>query len=64
MARGEHLNTIEENGLKVNTNTDGRFVCRPNMVTDNFHMKQKHLFNVIMKKEQVEMRESYLEKLS
>lgn len=36
VARGEHLKKIKENGLKVNTATDGTFICRPYMVTDNF----------------------------
>lgn len=36
VARGEHLKKIKENGLKVKTTTDGTFICRPYMVTDNF----------------------------
>ncbi|WP_294407419.1 ketopantoate reductase family protein [uncultured Clostridium sp.] len=36
VARGEHLKKIKENGLQVNTITDGTFICRPYMVTDNF----------------------------
>ncbi len=37
IARGEHLKKIKECGLKVKTQNEGTFICRPYVVSDDFN---------------------------
>lgn len=39
VARGDHLRAIQKSGLLLSSESDGDFVCRPALATDNF----KHL---------------------
>ncbi|WFB37540.1 2-dehydropantoate 2-reductase [Kiritimatiellota bacterium B12222] len=34
-ARGEHLNAIQQNGLTLKTEKDGKLLCRPSVATDS-----------------------------
>lgn len=34
LARGEHLKKIRENGLILDTNKDGKFICKPTLASD------------------------------
>lgn len=36
VARGEHLQAIRENGLRLKTKTDGELICRPSLATDQW----------------------------
>jgi len=37
IARGEHLEAIQEHGLKLKTSSDGEFNCIPTLATDNYN---------------------------
>ena len=38
LARGEHLRAIQSSGLLLNTESEGEYVCRPALATDNLRV--------------------------